>query len=64
MTFSPLLVAAVVAGFGFFAWPLRMNQAGLSAAAMFLYAAVAIAAAAISSRPRTCNIDPAGESPA
>ena len=48
MTFSPLLVAAAVAGFGFFAWPLRMNQAGLSpAAAMFLYAAVAIAAATL-----------------
>ena len=47
MTFSPLLVAAAVAGFGFFAWPLRMNQAGLSAASsLFLYAAVAIVTAA------------------
>ena len=48
MIFSPLLVAAIVAGVGFFAWPLRMNQAGLSpAGSMFVYAAVTIAAAAI-----------------
>ncbi len=48
MTLSPLLAAAIVAGFGFFAWPLRMNQAGLSAASsMFVYTAVAIVTAAI-----------------
>jgi hypothetical protein len=41
-----LLAAAILAGFGFFAWPIRMNQSGLSApGAMFVYAVVSIAVA-------------------
>lgn len=39
---SPLLLASIAAGVCFFAWPIRMNQSGLSATtSLFAYAAVA-----------------------
>jgi len=46
MTINPLLLASIATGFCFFAWPLRMNQSGLSTASvMFIYASVAIVVA-------------------
>jgi len=48
MTLSALLAAAILAGFGFFAWPIRMNQSGLSAMpAILVYAAVSIVVALV-----------------
>jgi hypothetical protein len=45
---TSLLLASIAAGVGFFAWPLRMNQSGLSAAsATFMYAIVAIVVALV-----------------
>lgn len=39
---SPLLCASIAAGVCFFAWPIRMNQSGLSTAtSLFAYAAIA-----------------------
>lgn len=42
MSPSPLLLASIAAGVCFFAWPIRMNQSGLSTTtSLFAYAAVA-----------------------
>ena len=46
MSTNILSVASIAAGVFFFAWPLRMNQSGLSGpGAMFMYASIAFAAA-------------------
>jgi hypothetical protein len=43
MTINPLLLVSMATGVCFFAWPLRMNQSGLSTASvMLMYASVAI----------------------
>jgi hypothetical protein len=48
MSINPLLLASLATGICFFAWPIRMNQSGLSTAtSLFAYASVAFTVALV-----------------